>query len=258
MSLRGAIPRESLLDLLEARTGIVCAVGAGGKKSVLQHLAALHPGRVALTATVPMTHFPDRLGFALAIDDAERLPVRVAALDAGSSVAYACPSDKPGRHAGVAGEIIERIHREQGFEATYVKADGARMRWIKAPDEDEPVLPPGCEAIVAVVSALAIGQPLDSRVAHRIEQVRCVTGLREGERIAPEHVGRLIASPEGLHKCASGRRLVPLINMVDDPERADLAREAARTALRLNASIERVVLACLNREDDPVVEVVRR
>ena len=249
---------ESLLDLLEARDGIVCAVGAGGKKSVLQHLAALHPGRVALTATVFTTHFPGQLGFALAIDDSEQLPARVAGLDAGASVAYACPSDKPGRHAGVAGPIIARIHREQGFAATYVKADGARMRWIKAPAEDEPVLPPECDTIIAVVSARAIGEPLDARVAHRIDHVRRVTGLHEGERIAPAHVGRVIASPEGLQKSASGRRCVPLINMVDDAERAAFAREAAETALRLNAAIERVVLACLNRADDPVVEVIRR
>ncbi len=39
----------SLLDLLDARAGIVCAVGAGGKKSLLRHLATAHPGRVAIT-----------------------------------------------------------------------------------------------------------------------------------------------------------------------------------------------------------------
>ena len=132
------------------------------------------------------------------------------------------------------------------------------MRWIKAPAGDEPVLPPGCSTIVAVVSARAIGAPLDARVAHRIEYVQRVTGLREGERIGPAHVGRLIASPEGLHKCAAGRRFVPLINMVDDPERAAFAREAAEVALGLDSAIERVVLACLNRADDPVVDVVRR
>jgi len=90
MSPRGGILGVSLLDLLEARAGIVCAVGAGGKKSVLQQLAAQHPGRVALTATVTTTQFPEHRGFAVAIDDSERLPARVAALDTGSSVAYAC------------------------------------------------------------------------------------------------------------------------------------------------------------------------
>ena len=51
----------ALIDALEAREGIVCAVGAGGKKSVLYQLAREHPGRFALTATVHVTEFPDDL-----------------------------------------------------------------------------------------------------------------------------------------------------------------------------------------------------
>ena len=39
---------SDLLDVLEARAGIVCAVGAGGKKTTLYRLADLHPGRVGL------------------------------------------------------------------------------------------------------------------------------------------------------------------------------------------------------------------
>jgi hypothetical protein len=93
-------PRDSLLDLLDARTGVVCAVGAGGKKSLLKHLATSHPGRVAITATVFTTYFQEHLGFAVAIDEDARLPAIVADLDPMRSVAYACPGDKPGRRAG--------------------------------------------------------------------------------------------------------------------------------------------------------------
>ncbi len=249
---------ESLLDLLDAREGIVCAVGAGGKKTVLQHLAARHPSRVALTATVFTAHFPEELGFVTAIDHPERLPARIASLDAAAKVAYACPSDKPGRYAGVPCDVIERTHREQRFAATYVKADGARMRWIKAPEDDEPALPGGCTTIVAVVSARAIGAPLDSRVAHRIGRITRVTGLAEHGTIEPAHLARLIVHPEGLRKASAGRRFVPLINMVDDAERAALARAAAEMALDLDPALERVVLACLRRHDAPVVAVVRR
>jgi hypothetical protein len=46
--------------------------------------------------------------------------------------------------------------------------------------------------------------------------------------------------------------------MVDDAEREGLAREAAEAALALNPVIERVVLCCLRRADEPVVAVVRR
>lgn len=249
---------ESLLDLLEARHGIVCAVGAGGKKTVLQHLAAAHPGRVALTATVVTTQFPDSLGFDEAIASPDELPARVAALAPTRGAAYACPIDKPGRHGGVPPEVVERIHREQGFAATYVKADGARMRWIKAPEDDEPVVPEGCGTVIAVVSARCLGEPLGPRVAHRVERVQDITGLDLDEVIRPEHVARLIASPQGLRKGAEGRRVLPLINMVDDAAREELARAAAGMALELDPGIGQVVLASLQRRDDPVVAVIRR
>lgn len=249
---------DLLLDLLDARDGIVCAVGAGGKKTVLQHLAARHPQRVALTATVYTTHFPPELGFAIAVDEPARLPERVAALDGGVKVAYACPSDKPGRYAGVPAATIERIHREQRYAATYVKADGARMRWIKAPEDDEPALPEACTTIIAVVSARAIGEALGPRVAHRIDRIRDITGLAEGDVIEPGHVARLLVHPQGLARARTGRRFVPVINMVDDERRAALARRVAVMALELDPALDRVVLTCLDRDDDPVVDVVRR
>jgi len=248
---------ESLLDLLGAREGIVCAVGAGGKKTVLQYLAAIHPGRVALTATVVTTRFPENLGFDVVVAPDAELPAAVASHGSTHGIAYACPLDKPGRHGGASPEVIARIHREQGFTATYVKADGARMRWIKAPDAGEPVLPPGCSRVIAVVSARAIGEPLGERAAHRLEQLQAVTGLAPGGTIEPLHVARLLASPAGLRKGAELCPVAAVINMVDDPGRESLAREAARIALELDPAIGQVVLTCLQRQDKPVVAVVR-
>ena len=250
--------RDSLLDLLDARSGVVCAVGAGGKKSLLAHLATAHPGRVAITATAFTTYFQEHLGFACAVDADERLPAAVARLDPAASVAYACPDDRPGRGAGVNPATIERIHRDGGFAATYVKADGARMRLVKAPADTEPALPACCTTVLPVLSARAIGEPLTSRVAHRIERIERVAGLRENEPIGAIHVARLLASPDGLLKSTEGRRVVPVINMVDDAAREAQARDAAAAALELCARIDRVVLVSLARGADPVVGVVRR
>ena len=249
---------ESLLDLLEARSGVVCAVGAGGKKSLLRRLAAQHPGRVALTGTVFITHVPEDAGFAIAVAADADLPGAVAQLGSAARVVYACPSDKPGRWAGASAATIERIHREGGFAATYVKADGARMRWVKAPADDEPAVPECCTTVLPVVSALAVGEPLSSRVAHRVERIEQVLGLREGEIITPTQLGRLIASPLGMTKRTEARRVVPVINMVDDARREAGAREAAAVALDLNERIDRVVLTCLARGEAPLVAVVRR
>jgi probable selenium-dependent hydroxylase accessory protein YqeC len=249
---------ESLLDLLEARSGVVCAVGAGGKKSLLGHLATAHPGRVAITATVFTTYFQENIGFGVAIEADADLQDAVARLDPTRSVAYACPGDKPGRRAGASPATIERIHREGGFAATYVKADGARMRLVKAPADDEPALPACATTVLPILSALALGEPLCARVAHRVERIEQVAGLRENETIRPVHLGRLLASPQGLMKLTEGRRVVPVINMVDDAAREAGAREAAEVALDLCDRFDRVVLVCLARSTDPVVAVVRR
>jgi probable selenium-dependent hydroxylase accessory protein YqeC len=247
-----------LLDLLDARSGVVCAVGAGGKKSLLRRLAAAHPGRVALTGTVFITHVPEEAGFAVAVADDADLPGAVARLGAAPRVAYACPSEKPDRWAGVSPSTIERIHREGSFAVTYVKADGARMRWVKAPADDEPALPACCTTVLPVVSAFAIGETLTARIAHRLERLEQVLGLREGEILTPAHLGRLIASPLGMMKLTEARRVVPVINMVDDAGREAAARAAAEAALDLCERIDRVALVCLARAGDPVVRVVCR
>lgn len=250
---------ESLLDLLQARRGIVCAVGAGGKKTTLQHLFDAHPGRTALTATVRTTRFLEQSDVTTLVAPATELTELVStARNATRRVAYAAATDKPGRHAGVPACLIEQLHRQCAFDATYVKADGARMRWIKAPSEDEPVLPAACRTVIAIASARALGVPLTDRIAHRVPRITEVTGAREGEPLTPEHIARLFASPSGLLRGCADRQVVPLINMVDDDERMDLATQAARRALQLTDRFDHVVLATMRRAEAPIVAVIRR
>ena len=246
----------ALVDALQAREGVVCAVGAGGKKSVLYQLVREHPGRVALTATVHTTEFPDDLAMQQIIDDDANLQDRVGAADRAGSVAYACPSSKPGRHAGASPATIRAIHDGGGFVATYVKADGARMRWIKAPSPDEPVIVPEADTVIPVVSARAIGEPLSERVAHRVDRVAAVTGVTPGETLTPEAVGRLLASEQGALQFTAAARVAPVINMVDNEHQEEIARAAASAAIAMTSRFDRVVLCCLRRPERPVVAVV--
>jgi len=252
MTIRG----EALLDLFKARHGVVCAVGAGGKKSTLYALTRAHPGRHAITTTVFMAYFPADLDADVVVDAPAALARRVCTADA-RRVAYACPGDKDGRHGAVAPELVRRLHDECAFETTFVKADGARMRWIKAPREDEPVLPPGPLAcVIPVLSARVLGERLSDRIAHRLDRVTAVTGLREGQLVEPVHLAALLTHPEGVTKGSGRAPLVPVINMVDDPARAAAARRAAELALEQDARLTHVVLATMRRIDDPIVDVV--
>ena len=251
-----------LLEALSAGRGVVCAVGAGGKKSTLYRLAEAHravgSARVAYTATVMVAAPPARLFGEPLIGEGEDLARQLShALAERRLVAFVGPSSKPGRLGGLAPAFVADLHARHGLTATLVKADGARMRLIKAPAGDEPVLPAGTATVLPVVSVRAIGRPLDLATAHRPDRVARITGAAPGEPLAPIHLARLLAAADGaLHRVGEAT-VVPVINMVDGPEAILSARETARQALALTRRFERVVLAAMTAAK-PLVEVVGR
>jgi probable selenium-dependent hydroxylase accessory protein YqeC len=247
-----------LLDILCARSGLVCTIGAGGKKTTLYRLTALHPGRVAMTSTVFIPPFPKDLDAYIVREPACELPAAVVkAAAAHRRIAYTGIVTKKGRFEGVSPALVEEIHTRVGFDVTFIKADGARTRMIKAPAQDEPQLPAGVTTVLPLVSAAAIGRPLSERIGHRIEQIAQVTGARVDTSLTPSHVARLLASEHGLLKGVGNAEVVPIINMVDDVECRRLAQATAREALRLTERFDRVVLASM-RAVDPIVDVVSR
>jgi probable selenium-dependent hydroxylase accessory protein YqeC len=252
---------RALLDLLAARRGLVCVVGAGGKKSTLYRLVEAHladgSSRVGLTCTVAMAPPPPSLGSPLIAEPADLVCSLAKQGRERRVVVYAQPSAKPGRIGGTSPAIVSRLHAEGGFDVTLVKADGARMRWIKAPAAGEPVLPPGPTTVLPLVSAKAFGQPLNQAVAHRPERISAVTGAEPGALLTPEHVARLLTSEHGALQGTGDATVVPIINMVDDPRTRAAAFEAARQALDRSERFSRVVLTSMIAPD-PVIEVITR
>jgi len=78
-----------------------------------------------------------------------------------------------------------------------VKADGARTRLLKAPNEREPQIPASADRVVPVASAGAVGEPLTAETVHRPERVAAITDAAVGDEITPELVGRVLAHEEG-------------------------------------------------------------
>ncbi len=249
----------ALLDALDAHSGIVCAVGAGGKKTTLYALAQAHPGRVGFTCTVFMARFSRRLPGARVITDADDPTREVdAAAREQARVAWARPAAKSGRVGGVPPTSVAACHAAGRFDVTLVKADGARMRAIKAPADGEPVIPAEATTVLFVVSAAAFGAPLDEAIAHRPERVSAVTGLAAGEPISARAVGRLLAAEDGAGQhVPSAARLIAVINAVDDQSRAGQARDAAEIALAASPRLDRVVLT-RHDEQAHVVDIIER
>ena len=222
--------------------GVVSVVGAGGKKSMLYALASALE-RAVVTATVRIPFFEDRVS-ALRITDAPREAVRET--DGWPlGVVPGRDGDRP-RYLGYDPEAIDALSATTDVPIL-LKADGARTRLLKAPNDDEPQVPESTDLLVPVASVQAVGKPLDAAYVHRPERVAALTGLSLGDRIEAGDVVTVLSHDRGgLKRLPEEARAVPLINMVDDDDLEATARPIA-TALCSSPRIDRVVLGRMDQ-----------
>jgi len=201
----------------------VSFVGAGGKTSLLLHLAREleAEGRPILVTTTTHLSDPREEGatFARIVlrADLERPasagdPALPEALP-GVTLLVSRPTDAPGKLKGIDPSHVAGLSR--AWPVVLVEADGSKRLPIKAPAAWEPVVPEGTDVVVGVVGLDALGWPMDEKTVHRPERFAAVTGCAPGAPIAWDHVVALARHPGGLFKGATGRRVV-LLNKVDE------------------------------------------
>ncbi|MFB6108978.1 MAG: selenium cofactor biosynthesis protein YqeC [Haloplanus sp.] len=237
-----------LEEALAADAGVVCVVGAGGKKTTLYALAD-RLDRAVVTATVRIPIFDDHVADVVVTDDpvgalreVERWPVGLVP-----------EQEREDRYRGYDRALVSAIGAASPGPVL-VKADGARTRLLKAPNEREPQVPATADTVVPVASARVVGKPLDEAHVHRPERVADITGLSVGDPVGTEDVGAVLASRAGGQKGVPPEAtVVPLVNMVDDEELEAVGRDVAET-VHARADVERVVLARMN--EATVVDVV--
>lgn len=239
---------QGLVGALAAR-GLVCVVGAGGKKTTLYRLAD-ELSRAVLTATVRIPHFDEHVSAVHVTDD----PVAAVAATDTWPVGVVREREST-RYRGYEPTTVADIDRSGLADAVLVKADGARTRWLKAPNASEPRIPVTADTVIPIVSARVLGESLGEDHVHRPERVASITGLEPGDVITAREVATVLTHPEGaLKDVPSGATVVPLINMVDDDELATGAREIADRVSE-HPAVARVVLTRMIA-DDPVVAVI--
>jgi len=237
-----------LADAVDAE-GVVCAVGAGGKKSLLYALAG-RVERAVVTATVRIPIFDEHVSRVAVTDD----PAAVVRENAAWPLGVVPERERDDRYRGYDRERIAAI-ADAAPSAVLVKADGARTRRLKAPGEREPQIPDCADVVVPIASVRAVGEPLSEAVAHRPERVAAITDLSVGDEIRPEDIATVLAHPEGgLRGVPEDATAIPLVNMADDAALAETATEIA-AGVHDRADVPRVVVTSL-KADDPVKAVV--
>ncbi|WP_338741216.1 selenium cofactor biosynthesis protein YqeC [Haloplanus salilacus] len=239
----------NLVEALSADTELVCVVGAGGKKTTLYALAT-RLDRAVVTATVRIPIFDDRVADVRVTRD----PVGALRTADRWPLGLVPERERDDRYLGYDRETVTAIRATKEAGTVLAKADGARTRLLKAPDDREPQVPATADTVIPVASAKVVGKPLAPEHVHRPDRVADLTGLDLGDTIGPTDVGTVLAHRLGGRKrVPSTATVVPLVNMVDDEELAGTGREIA-AAVHDRADVARVVLGRMN--EPTVVDVV--
>ena len=221
--------------------GVLSLVGAGGKTSLMFHLARLlsRAGKRVLTTTTTKIQFPtpDQSQTVLIAPDPETILSQAWDLRDTTchlSAAAAQLSDI-GKLQGFAPAAISSFRESGLFDWILVEADGAARRPLKAPAGHEPVLPLETTVLVAVAGLEVIGAPLSEELVFRSELAGPLMNLSPGETITEQALARLLAHPSGAFKDAPplARRFI-FLNKADSPARRAAGSEVAQQ-LRLQA-----------------------
>jgi probable selenium-dependent hydroxylase accessory protein YqeC len=160
---------------------------------------------------------------------------------------------------GVSPELINELGALDKVDHVLVEADGAARLPLKAPDENEPVIPSKTSLVVVVVGIDSLGVELSADHVFRPHIVSELTGLPLGGTVTVEVIAELIVHPRGMAKGAPPHStIIPFLNKVDTPDGLKKGKVLARRILeKEHPQINRVVLGHAIHEM-PVAAVVSR
>lgn len=239
-----------LVEALRAESGVVCVVGAGGKKTTLYTLAN-RLDRAVVTATVRIPIFDTRVEDVVVTEN----PVAAVREATDWPLGLVPEQERPDRYLGYDPDFVDALAEEGVAETVLVKADGARTRLLKAPADHEPRIPRGADTVLAIASVRAVGNPLRDEYVHRPERVAAITDRAVGREIRPRDVADVLTSERGgLKDVPPTANAIAVVNMVDDEGDLEVAREIAGR-VRESERIDAVALTSMI-DEEPVRELI--
>ncbi|PTN38015.1 selenium cofactor biosynthesis protein YqeC [Desulfonatronum sp. SC1] len=181
---------------------VVALVGAGGKTSLMQSMAAhaVASGQTVIrTTTTKLAGDTDNPFFW----DGRKtsLPLIQTRLSHDRSLTLVRDRDSTtGKLLGLAPEAVDLLAASSLADRIFVEADGARGKSIKAPADHEPVIPRSTNMVIGIIGANALDASLDETLVFRPELLAAICRARSAEPVDARILACLAAHPQGLFK----------------------------------------------------------
>jgi len=246
----GSARAYGLSQAFDIRRGeVISLVGGGGKTTLMFALAyelALR-GEAVITTTTTRIFEPSASETFLILepDEEKTLASLHKALEKHGHITLATGRFLPdGKLKGVRPEFVTVLAELKQVSYVIVEADGAARKPLKAPNDNEPVIPQNTSLVIPVVGIDALGSKLARKNVFRPEIISRLTGLPIGAVVSADAVATLMTHPEGIIKGSPAHaRIVPLINKMDLDKALSKSKDLASKILeKRHPQIERIVL----------------
>ena len=208
---------EQQFPFLAEKGHVVSLVGGGGKTTLLYAMAShcVQKGWRVLVSTTTHILRPENWLWAKTDAEIQELWAR------GSYAVVGSPAPNGKLTAPPEADLA---HWMAQADAVFLEADGAKHFPCKAPAEQEPVLLPQSDIVLAVAGLSALGHPL-KECCFRLEQACMLLGVPPEACLTPELLAQLLASEQGGRKRVGSRAFYAVLNQADTPQRQLLGKQ---------------------------------
>jgi len=246
---------------LKARE-VISLVGAGGKTTLMFRLAkelVLYGKNVVTTTTTKILE-PVSGETAFLFIDPDEVKIKQFVryhLPQYHHVTIARERLESGKLKGVSSSLVNDLWSLPEIDYMIIEADGAAGRPVKAPRENEPVIPTNTTLVVAILGVEGVERELNEENVFQAGRVSKMTGIPMGGRMNDEAMAVLMTHPEGIFRGTPlSSRVVVFLNKVDILNGVEKAKGIALKIFeKKHPQIERIILGQLKNEL-PVAEVI--
>jgi probable selenium-dependent hydroxylase accessory protein YqeC len=186
---------------------LITIVGAGGKTSIMFKIAeklAKIEKKVLITTTTKIFK-PNKKNVKVYLGEAENLKCfNDDVVVAGSKII------EKSKIKGYSNSDIDNIFSKQIFDYILVEGDGARRKSIKAPRENEPIVPSNTNILIGIIGMDSYGKNINEDNVFGLNEFLRITGKQKHEQIDINDIIELITNSEGLFKYRSKKNILIL------------------------------------------------
>lgn len=220
----GSLKQGGILKALGVKVedkNIICAVGGGGKTTLVEAMAKEYQMAKKMVVCTTTTKIMLPSYGQVLLEENEEMLRQLMKKEGQGIVTIALPW-KGEKLTGVSEDFLKKIFAT--YPVVLIEADGSKGLPTKVPNDKEPVIPKETTIVLGIQGIDACGKPI-KKVCHRPERVALLLGKSEEDVITTEDMATLYLEERALRKGCLDKEYWAIIQKVDTKERMELAKQ---------------------------------